>query len=197
MGFRRSEVRTLSPRPNPAHRKGRAGRWFRPIESQEGREFGLGALHPRSAQRSAECRGAAPRLPERKSEERQDQGLSQASPHSDPAYSCSDSSQSLLRLSSSRGRRRLLHPFPRQDRQTLRRRRRSSRRREALYYTPSESSRRSQISRERAPQAPAAAGGEEGEAAPAADAGEDLPPPPSGQRGRGPTQTGLRAVPAL
>jgi protocatechuate 3,4-dioxygenase beta subunit len=66
-----------------------------------------------------------------------------------------------------------------------------------LYYTPSESSRRSQISRERAPEAPAAAGGEEGEAAPAASAGEDLPPPPSRQRGRGPSQTRLRAVPAL
>jgi 2'-5' RNA ligase len=87
-----------------------------------------------------------------------------------------------------------------------------------LYYTPSESPRRSHMSRERAPEAPAAAGGEEGEVAQraalrgpprlcrgsglrgstrSAHAGEDLPPPLSRQRGRGPSRTRLRAVPAL
>jgi serine/threonine-protein kinase len=67
-----------------------------------------------------------------------------------------------------------------------------------LYYTPSESPRGSQISREHAPQAPAAdQAAKRGRPPEAVDAGEDLPPLPSGQRGRGPSQTRLRAVPAL
>jgi predicted nucleotidyltransferase len=67
-----------------------------------------------------------------------------------------------------------------------------------LYYTPSEPSRCSRISREQAPRAPAAhQAARRGKPPEAADAGEDLPPPPSRQRGRGPSQTVLRAVPAL